>query len=332
MRALSRRAFGFGAGALLVSRGAWAANAIDERGYVSIGGIDQWVAIQGEDLANPVILYLHGGPGEAQSPFLDQFKPWERDFTVANWDQRSAGKTYEKNGDATPDITLDRLADDTVAVSEYVLKTLGKKKLVLVGQSFGTVLGLMAAKRRPDLFTAFVATGQVVNQGVIMQERERWAFQQANASGDTAALKTLQEAIKLPLDSFKRIAASRKYVFGPPDQAYLKLQMDFMGPPDHPHPAAAAWVKGYGFESDRLGRQGLDFDARSILSLDVPYILIQGRDDHVTPTEGALAYGHDMRAPHKQVVTIAGGHYACFTDAAEFVGALRKYVLPLTRA
>ncbi len=332
MRVLSRRAFGFGASALLVPRGARAANAIDERGYVSIGGIDQWVAIQGEDRANPVILYLHGGPGEAQSPFLDQFKPWERDFTVVSWDQRGAGKTYEKNGDTTPDVTLDRLADDTVAVSAYVLKTLGKTKLVLMGQSFGTVLGLMAAKRRPDLFTAFVATGQVVNQDVIMQERERWAFQQANASGDAATLRALQEAIKLPLDSFKRIAASRKYVFGPPDQAYLKLQTDFAGPPEHPNPAAAAWVKGYGFESGRLGRQGLDFDARSILSLDVPYILIQGGDDHVTPTEGALAYGHDMRAPHKQVVTIAGGHFACFTNPDDFVGALRKYVLPLTRS
>src|ERR1700748_789025 len=114
MRALSRRAFGFGVSALLVSRGARAANAIDELCYVSIGGIAQWVAIQGEDRANPVILYLHGGPGEAQSPFLDQFKPWLADFTVVNWDQRGAGKTYEKNGDATPDLTLDRVVADAV--------------------------------------------------------------------------------------------------------------------------------------------------------------------------------------------------------------------------
>ena len=64
------------------------ARPINDVGYVSIGGIDQWVAIQGADRSNPVILYLHGGPGEAQSPFLDMFKPWLRDFTVVNWDQR----------------------------------------------------------------------------------------------------------------------------------------------------------------------------------------------------------------------------------------------------
>lgn len=73
-----------------------AAQGIDERGFVTIGGIKQWIAIQGADRRKPAILYLHGGPGEAQSPFLDDFASWGRDFTVVNWDQRGAGKTYEK--------------------------------------------------------------------------------------------------------------------------------------------------------------------------------------------------------------------------------------------
>src|SRR3569623_1851480 len=84
-------------GSLLSARGALAAEPIDETGFQKIGGIEQWIAIQGQDHTNPVILFLHGGPGEAQSPFLDQFKPWARDFTVANWDQRGAGKTYGRN-------------------------------------------------------------------------------------------------------------------------------------------------------------------------------------------------------------------------------------------
>src|SRR5690242_9487553 len=101
---LSRRAFGGGLLAgVLAARPALAAAAIDEQGFVSIGGIDQWMAIQGSDRANPALLYLHGGPGEAQSPFLDQFRPWLTDFTVVNWDQRGAGKTYEKNGANMPD-------------------------------------------------------------------------------------------------------------------------------------------------------------------------------------------------------------------------------------
>lgn len=88
----SRRTFihlTVGSGVILASNAA--AAALDETGFVRIGGIDQWIAVQGRDRRNPAILYLHGGPGEAQSPFLVQFLPWRQDFTVINWDQRGAG-------------------------------------------------------------------------------------------------------------------------------------------------------------------------------------------------------------------------------------------------
>src|SRR6185295_1416758 len=147
MESLNRRNLLLGCGATLIcSSEAIASGAIDEQGYVAIGGIDQWVAIQGEDSARPAILYLHGGPGEAQSPFLSTFTDWRHDFTVVNWDQRGSGKTFEKNGEATPDVTLKRLTDDAVAVTRHALERLGHRKLVLVGQSFGALLGLMVVR------------------------------------------------------------------------------------------------------------------------------------------------------------------------------------------
>src|SRR5919109_918885 len=160
---LTRRSLLLGCGATLIcSRAAIASGPIDEQGHVSIGGIPQWIAIQGED-SKPALLYLHGGPGEAQSPFLNSFAPWRRDYTVINWDQRGAGKTFEKNGEGTPDVTLRRLTEDAVEVTRHVLSRLGERKLVLVGQSFGAVLGLLVVRRAPELFRAFVATGQFVN-------------------------------------------------------------------------------------------------------------------------------------------------------------------------
>src|SRR3981189_2299550 len=100
---------------------ALAADGIDESGFARIGGIEQWIAIQGRDRTNPVILYLHGGPGETQSPFLDQFKPWDGDFTVGNWDQRGAGRTYEKNGEAAmPAFNLDRVVEDAIELADHV--------------------------------------------------------------------------------------------------------------------------------------------------------------------------------------------------------------------
>lgn len=307
MRWLSRRAFGFGAGAMLLPCVARAAGAIDETGYVSIGGIDQWVAIQGEDLANPAILFLHGGPGEAQSPFLDTFKPWLRDFTVVNWDQRGAGKTYEKNGDATPDVTLDREVADAAALTEYVLGKLGKKKLVLVGQSAGSALGLKVAQRRPDLYAAFVGTGQMVS---VIRSAE-WQEKQIKvpATHDAAEMKVLHQWA----------------ITSPPDQPYLKRMMDFMARPD-----AAAWLKGYDFESSHIGREMQSFDAMSdALDLAVPYILIQGRADWLTPMAVAKEYFDAVRSNGKVFAPIDGGHFACFTRAGAFVAALNKYVRPL---
>ena len=105
-----------------------AAAAVNEAGFRKIGGIEQWVAFQGQDLRNPAILYLHGGPGEALSPFLAQFVPWEHDFTVAYWDQRGAGKTYSRNGTSTPDMTLDRLIDDTIEIAELVCDRMSRRR------------------------------------------------------------------------------------------------------------------------------------------------------------------------------------------------------------
>ena len=330
---VSRRDLLIGAGVAVLSvRTASAASPVDETGFVPIGGIDQWIAIHGQDRANPVILYLHGGPGEAQSPFLKTFAPWEQDFTVVNWDQRGAGKTFEKNGEATPDLTLGRLAADAVEVTRDTLKRLGKRKLILVGQSFGAMLGLMVVRRAPELYYAFVGTGQFVNNELTMEYRERWARQQATAAHDEAGLKALDDVQALSVNDWKRIGASRKWMMSPTDQDYLKLQIEFMGPPDHPKPEAQAWVKGYGFESSKVAAESIVFDAMTEApSLPVPYILIQGRDDHVTPFEPARAYWEMVQSKGKAFAAIDGGHYACFTGTDQFLAAMRKDVLPLVR-
>jgi len=330
---VSRRDLLIGAGAAALSvRSAIATTPIDEAGFVRIGGIDQWIAIQGQNPANPTILYLHGGPGEAQSPFLKSFVPWEHDFTVVNWDQRGAGKTFEKNGEATPDMTLERLTDDAIEVTRHALKRLGKRKLILVGQSFGAMLGLMVARRAPELYYAFVGTGQFVNNALTMEYRERWARQQATAAHDEAGLKALDDVRSLSVNDWKRIGTSRKWMMSPTDQDYLRLQTAFMGSPDHPKPKAQAWVKGYGFESSKVGAESIVFDTMTQAPmLSAPYILIQGREDHVTPFEPARAYWEMVQSKGKAFAAIDGGHYACFTDTDQFLAAMRKYVLPLVR-
>lgn len=75
--------------------------------YVSINGIDQFLYHQGTSYDNPVMLFLHGGPGSVLSLFTGAFQEkWEEIYTVVHWDQRGAGKTLTKNPDKLPTIDL----------------------------------------------------------------------------------------------------------------------------------------------------------------------------------------------------------------------------------
>jgi pimeloyl-ACP methyl ester carboxylesterase len=309
---------------------------IDQSGFLKIGGIDQWVSIQGQDRAKPVILYLHGGPAEAQSPFLKEFLPWQHDFTVVNWDQRGSGKTYGKNGASTPGMNtpesaVEQLVTDAIEVATIVSKRLAKRKVILVGQSWGTILGLHVIKRRPDLFHAFVGTGQFVNWARGLQELERLARLEAADALDQETLKSLDQVASLPPTDMRRIGASAKYRMVRTDLEYLKIQRDFVGPP--PPPAigdVADWIAGGGFSLPKLLPAIFSFDAMSFApELRVPFVVIQGQDDHVTPTVLAGEYVSQVRAPRQAFTTIPGGHFACFTSPEEFVAALNKYLPPV---
>jgi pimeloyl-ACP methyl ester carboxylesterase len=148
-------------------------NGLQEGMYVKIGGIDQWVQIRGEDRGNPVILFVHGGPGGSTIPISSGWQSWEKYFTVVQWDQSGAGRTFRKTGESiATTMTLARMTQDGVEVAEYLRAHLHKDKIVLIGHSWGSFLGIQIVKQRPDLFYAFVGTGQVVGKQTFERQFE----------------------------------------------------------------------------------------------------------------------------------------------------------------
>jgi pimeloyl-ACP methyl ester carboxylesterase len=122
-----------------------------DAGFIPIGGIEQWVTITGERCENPVLLFLHGGPGNPMSPYAATiFSGWERDFTLVQWDQRGAGRTFGRNPPGDTRLTVRRMTDDGLALAEYLRKRLGKRKVVLVAGSWGSILGVHMIKARID--------------------------------------------------------------------------------------------------------------------------------------------------------------------------------------
>ena len=277
-----------------------------------------------------MILYLHGGPGEAQSPFLDQFKPWQRDFTVVNWDQRGAGKTYGRIGAATPEMTLDRFVEDVIEVAQHLCIRLSQRKIILVAQSWGSILGVHALLRRPDLFHAYVGTGQVVSLAAAFTDLADYARRKASETGDAATLAELDKAAALP-PSLRRLAALRrassKWMLSESDKVYVKRIEDFKAVTTTD---ASDWVEGGRFSGGTVGMTMAAEDLRALgPDMPIPFLVCQGRDDHITGFEPARTYVEEMRAPNKAFIAIEGGHYACFTNAGAFVEALRRDVRPL---
>src|SRR5690606_24632712 len=130
---------------------------------VRIGGIDQWVSIRGNDRRNPVLLMLHGGPGWVSMPTSWYFqRGWEEYFTVVQWDQRGAGKTFVENDPEkiAPTMTRERMVEDTVEMVAWLRREFGKDKVFVLGQSWGSYLGLELAQRKPQWLPDNIGGGQ----------------------------------------------------------------------------------------------------------------------------------------------------------------------------
>jgi len=297
---------------------------IEEAGFVSIGGIDQWVAIRGRDRSRPLLLFLHGGPGEAQSPSLSMFARWEEHYVVAQWDQRGSGKTFEKLGASTPDMTLAQMTRDAIGVAQYLLRRLGRRKLILVGHSWGSMLGLGAARAQPELFHALVGTGQVVNGGQILETMRASAIVRAQAAHDAQAVAALTALTRNDLGDMTKLPLVFKWTspFVGSDHGYLQVEYGRTGA------EADTWLAGGRFSLAKLMPSLIDFNACAAgRDLRLPFFVIQGRDDPRTPPDAARALVDWVRAPVKGYTEIEGGHFACFTNSTEFLAALGKATL-----
>ncbi len=153
------------------------AGGINETRLVEINGTWQWISIYGKNVHNPVLLYLHGGPGTATSPYDYAFtRKWADAYTVVTWDQRNCGKSYDKKQNGTK-LTYDMFLQDGKEMTEFLQTYLKKDKITILGHSWGTFFGANLALAYPEYYEAYIGTGQVVN----MDENEK-ALEQAAKS------------------------------------------------------------------------------------------------------------------------------------------------------
>ena len=172
--------------------------AISEKVWLEVGGIKQGMFIRGEDPTNPVILYVHGGPGTPMLQFISYLEKrgeselLEKYFTVCYWDQRGAGMTYSKSTDPST-MTLEQMVEDTREVTQYLKSRFGQDKIYLLGHSWGSYLGVKTIEKYPENYLAYIGIGQVSNSTESEQLSYYYMLNHANDIDDKEVVEKLEK-------------------------------------------------------------------------------------------------------------------------------------------
>ncbi len=309
---------------------------------VTLGGVKQWISIRGSDRANPVMLFIHGGPGDGMMAREWAFqRPWEDYFTVVQWDQRGGGKNGLADTSAALLSTLSTARDiaDAEELVPILMKRFGVHRIVLVGHSFGTIIGAQLAAHHPDWFSVYVGIGQAAPKGEAMLYHDVLAL--AHAARDTEAIRQLESIApypNVPADSLpKDVALLRRWsrAFGGAwygDTGWSTYaDVQWLGP-EYTDAELNAFDAAEGRVTSRVLRADFfDQPARLPRRLSVPVVFMMGRHDLHTPYSAARLYFDSLSAPSKEFVTFENSaHVPFLEEPGRFFAALLRYVLPLS--
>jgi pimeloyl-ACP methyl ester carboxylesterase len=316
------------------------AEGVDDKLWLPIGGIEQWVTIRGRDPENPVLLVLHGGPGSAISALAHRFFPgWDEHVTLVNWDQRGAGRTFGRHGKrGTGQLTLGRMVVDGVELAETLKRRFPGRPLILMGWSWGSLLGVEMIRARPDLFAAYMGVGQVVDMARGEQLSYFGAIDRLRAKGDERRAAQLEAIGPPPYPSIKALAKQRKLLIGTMPAAerrvFRNAPVSLLLAPDAKLKDLVDWQLGLRFSVGKLWDQirgwrladgGYDFE--------VPLTFVQGELDLQTPSALVTEAFAKLHAPKKELVVIKdAAHAALVTHADEAKKALLNKMLPALKA
>lgn len=304
---------------------------INESSYVEISGQEQYISIRGRDINNPVILYIHGGPAGPDSAIMPVFTdPLIDEYTVVCWDQRGCGRTYFRNAKTDPEnktVSFEQALIDTDELVDYIRERFGQDKIIIMGHSFGTVVGTRYIQLHSEKVSAYVGIGQFVNVTRSDTIAYQDALDKAKANGeDTSALEK----------------AYREYLGGNSLNEYLTLRQATSK--YHPAPNKASTI-GLAFfspytgvddvrwvliqaDTDRyyelelnLMNTAYTFDIYDYpLEYDVPMCFISGDFDYICNSTLTEAFCNDITAPTRSFTAISGDGHSPQYDTPDSFG------------
>ena len=303
---------------------------------MTLGGVEQWVLVRGPRANAPILLKIHGGPGQAEIPTIHMNAQLEQHFLVVEWDQRGAGKSAAAI-EPHAAMTLDQIVNDSIELTERLVDEFGPRPVILLGHSWGSLVGVLATHRRPDLYAAFVSTGQIAAFADGQKIAHEFVVAEAQRRGNTSAAAELAAIAPPPYFGATGIAAWMKCVrwldeFGAVWHQPKKFRPIrwMIASPEY------SWSEKLRFTKAAIGSFELLYDDlvradlnKSCPDLAVPVFMAVGRHDRMAPPECAERYFDALTAPHKEWRWFEeSGHFPQWEQADEFHQFIVDTVLP----
>lgn len=309
---------------------------VDEGIYVTLGGQEQYLLIRGEHVENPVIIWLHGGPSSPEAFVNYIFQKYlTNDYTIINWDQRGCGRTYFHNIKKDPEnqtASFEQAQADLNELVDYARDRFNTEKVIIVGHSYGTMLGSRYALNYPDKVLAYIGVGQVVTIESDIYSYED-ALEKAIANGDdTSAMETaykdyVDNKTLVSMMDLRNQTSSYHVAEKSANTIWAGIASPYMGIDD------LRWFLKQAGNLDKyveLNRQLFDYimdvDVRDYgLEYQVPVGFISGSEDWTTPVKYSEDYYNLITAPEKQFGIVDGcGHSPHYDAPEEFCNVLKS--------
>lgn len=313
------------------------AGSIAETAYLRIGGIDQWLMIRGESVANPVLVLLHGGPGSPETSLFRYFNSsLEKSFTLVYWEQRGAGRSYSRDLQ-DKDMTIERFVADLDELVDAITQKLSKKRVVILGHSWGSALGTLYAARHPEKVCAYVGTGQIGDLQASELSSYAFVLEEAKRRNNRRALKQL-DAIGKPPYTSKSVGVQRRWLMRfvglMRGKSFWQVFRVLRSSPESSLVLLPNTIRGVLFSLRTLwpqvSRLNLEIAAPE---LKMPVFFFIGRHDHQVAAETSAAYFAKLIAPAKELVWFEeSAHMPPFEEADKFNAKLVELVAPAARA
>jgi pimeloyl-ACP methyl ester carboxylesterase len=307
---------------------------VAEAGYRRLGGIDQWVMIRGESVANPPLILLHGGPGMTETLFFRHFNaPLEKSFTVVYWDQRGAGKSFDRRIPRSS-MTVEQFIADLDDLVDAVRAGLGKERVAIFGHSWGSALGVLYAARFPEKVAAYVGSGQLGDWPASELASYAYALAEAQRLNDRKAVRKLR-SLGPPPHTAKKLWAQRMTLSRLEGRlggsSFWKLGRMILGATESSVFALPNTLRGFFFSLDAMWAE---VSALNLLkdapALQMPVFFFLGRRDHWVAPETSVAYFDLLTAPSKKLVWFEeSGHEPFMDEPAKFNAAMLECVRPV---